>query len=95
MTWGIRPSTSKKNTYKLEDIDSDLSGHFLVPSYGNSLYYITPMDDATRAAWVRFMKQKSLTNKVIKHFVAQMALQHHKTRKTFRTDNGEEYVTRD
>jgi len=41
------------------------------------------------------MKQKSETTKIIKDFVTEMELQHHKTPKAFRTDNGGEYVTKD
>jgi len=58
-------------------------------------YYITLLNDATRVAWVRFMKQISKTTKIIKDFVAEMELQHHKTPAAFRTDNGGEYVTKD
>jgi len=80
---------------KLNYVDSDLSGPFPILSYSNSLCYITLIDDATRVAWVRFIKQKSETVKIIKDFVAGMELQHHKTPKAFRTDNGREYVTKD
>jgi len=41
------------------------------------------------------MKQKSETTKIVKHFVAEMEPQHHKTPAAFRTDNGGEYVTKD
>jgi len=95
MTWHSRISTSKKDRKRLDLVHSDLSGPFPVPSYGNSLYYITLIDDATRVAWVRFMKQKSKTTKIIKDFVAGMELQNHKTPAAFRTDNGGEYVTQD
>jgi len=50
-------STLEKGRKKLDLAHSDLSGPFPVPSYGNSLYYITLIDDATRVMWVRFMKQ--------------------------------------
>jgi hypothetical protein len=95
MTRKSRPLTSEKERNKLDLVHSDLSGPFPVPSYGNSLYYITLIDDATRVAWVRFMKQKSETTKIIKDFVTEMEHQHHKAPKAFRTDNGGEYVTKD
>jgi hypothetical protein len=78
MTMGSGPSMMRKDRNKLELVNSDLSGPFPVPSYGNSLYYIISIDDATRVAWVRFMKQKSDTTKIIKHFVAEMELQYRK-----------------
>jgi len=95
MTRSPRTSTSKKERKKLDYVHSDWSGHFPVPSYGNSIYYITLIDDATRVAWVRFMKQKSKTTKVVKDLVAEMEVQNHKTPAAFRTDNGGEYVTKD
>jgi len=95
MTRSPRTSTSKKDRKKLDLVHSDLSGPFPVPSYGNSLYYITLIDDATRVAWVQFMKQKSETTKIVQDFVAEMELQNHKTPAAFRTDNGGEYVTKD
>jgi len=95
MTWCPRTTTSRKDRKKLDLVHSDLSGPFPVPSYGNSLYFITLIDDATWVAWVRFMKQKSETTKVVKDCVAEMELQNHKTPAAFRTDNGGEYVTKD
>jgi len=44
--------------------------------------------------WVRFIKQKSKTTKIVKDFVADMELQNHKTPAAFRMDNGGEYVTK-
>jgi len=95
MTRFPRTSPSKKDMKKLDFVHSDLSGPFPVPSYGNSLYFITLIDDATRVAWVQFTKQKSETTKIVKDFVAEMELQHHKTPAAFRTDNGGEYVTKE
>jgi len=95
MTWGSQPVTSGKDRNKLGLLHSDLSGPFPVPSYDNSLYYIILIDDATRVAWVRFLKQKLETTKIIKDFVAEMERQHHTTPKAVRMDNGGEYVTKD
>jgi len=95
MTRSPRTLTSKKDRKKLDLVHSDVSGPFPVPSYGNSLYYITVIDDATRVAWVRFMKQKSETTNIVKDFVVEMELQNHKTPAAFRMDNGGEYVTKD
>jgi len=95
MTRSPRTVSSKKDRKKLELVHSDLSRPYPVPSYGNSRYFIILIDDATRVAWVRFMRQKSETTKIVKDFVAEMELQNHKTPATFRTDNGGEYVTKD
>jgi len=94
MTRNSRPSTSRKDRHKLDLVNSDLSGPFPVLSHGNSIHYITVIDDARRVAWVLFMKQKSETTKIIKDFVTEMEQQHHNSPKAFRTDNGGEYVTK-
>jgi len=83
MTWSPRTTTLKKDRKKLGLVHSDLSGPFPVPSYRNSPYYITLIDDATRVGWVRFMKQKSVTTTIVKDFVAEMELQNHMTPAAF------------
>jgi len=84
-----------KNDWKeLDLVHSNLCGPFPVPSYGNSIYYISLIDDATRVSWVRFMTNTSETTKIIKDFVTDMELQNHKTLAAFRTDNGREYVSK-
>jgi len=83
MTRSPRTTTSKKDRTKLDLLHSDLSGPFPLPSYGNSLYYISLIDDATRVAWVRFMKQKSETTNIVKDNVAEMELQQRKTPAAF------------
>jgi len=83
MTQSPRTTSSKEDRKKLDLVHSDLSGPFPFPSYGNSLYYITLIDDATRVAWVQFMKPKSETTHVVKDFVAEMELQIHKTPAAF------------
>jgi hypothetical protein len=52
MTRGSPLSTSRKDRNTLDLVHSDLSRLFPVSSYGNSLYYITLIDDATRVGWV-------------------------------------------
>jgi len=95
MVKGPRLSTSSKDRSKLDHVHPNLSGLFPVPSYGNSFSYLTLINDATRVAWVRVIKQKSESTKFIKDFVAERELQRHKARKAFRTDTGGEYVTKD
>jgi len=92
MVRGSRLSTLRKDRNKLDPVHFDLSGPFPVLSHGNSLYYITLIDDASRVAWVRFMKPKLETSKIINDFVVEMKLQNHKTPKAFRMDNGREHV---
>jgi transposase InsO family protein len=86
------PITLRSATRKLELVHSDLSGKFSVPSYGNKRYYMTLVDDYTRATWVYFLKHKSDATAVIKDFVIMCERQGHGKVLRFRTDNGGEYV---
>ncbi len=88
-------STEKKVTQKFDLIHTDLSGPFPVPSFGGSLYYMSLIDDSTRTTWIRFMKHKSETTKLVKDFVTEMETQHGIRIKRFRCDNGREYINKE
>src|SRR5687768_9054017 len=82
-----------KNDLKAFDlILSDLCGPFPVDSYGNSRYFISLIDYATRYTWVRFLKKKSDAFEVIRQFIEHVKTQHGITIKRFRFDNGGEYI---
>ena len=86
------PSTKSRTAQKAELIHSDLCGPFPVPSYGNSLYYISFTCDATRFCWVQFLRKKSEAPQVISDFVTTIEKQENTVVRRFRTDNGGEYV---
>ena len=85
------PTESRCDT-PFELIHSDLSGRFSTPSFGNSWYYVTFIDDCTRYAWVYPLKVKSATVKVFTQFILERQTQDSAVIKRFRTDNGGEYV---
>jgi len=85
-------STKSGTTQKAELIHSDLCGPFPIPSYGNSLYYISFTCDATHFCWVQFLGKKSEATQVISDFVTQMETQEKTVVRRFRTYNGGEYV---
>ena len=64
---GLLPGN--RTTKPFELIYSDCSGKQPVPSYGNSLYYITFIDDYTRMGWIFFLKNKSDAAKTVQEFV--------------------------
>jgi len=86
------PSTKSRIAQKAELIHSDLSGPFPVPSYGNSLYYMSFTCDATCFCWVQFLRKKSEAPQVIRDFVSTIEKQENTVVRRFRTDNGGEYV---
>lgn len=88
-----KPSpSSSRAIIKGEYIHSDLAGPFPVPSYGNALYYISFIDDATRCATIRFLRYKSEAAQTTIDFISGLETQHDCRVKSLRTDNGGEYV---
>ena len=67
-THSIPKSSERKTTALFELIHSDLSGHFPVKSIEGFMYYITIIDDYSRASWIYFLKKRSDAAKAIKDF---------------------------
>jgi len=57
-------------------IHSDLSGKQPTPSYGNSYYYITFIDNYTRMGWIFYLKNKSDACPTMQNFVTFIERQH-------------------
>lgn len=60
---------------KGEHIHSDLCGPFPTPSYGNAVYYICFVDDATRYASVQILKCKSEAAQATIKFIMELKTQ--------------------
>ena len=78
-----------------EIIYSDLSGKAPIASLAGALYYITFIDDFSRAAWILFLQEKSAAKEAIHNFVNLIKRQFDTKIKYFFTDNGTEYVNSD
>ena len=73
----------------LELIHSDLIGPPTTPSYGNSRYVLTFIDDFSRYCWVYFLnKQKSEVLEIFKVFKALVENLSGNKIKVLRIDNG-------
>jgi len=81
-----------RTTKPFELIYSDLSGKKPIPSYGNSLYYITFIDDYTRMGWIFFLKNKLDAAKTLQEFVKYAERQFKTTVLSMMTDSGGEYM---
>ena len=79
-----------ENTAKkaLELVYSDVLGPFEVASLNGSKYAVTFIDEYTKYAVVKYMKNKSQVLDKFKEYVAENG-----TPRTLRTDNGAEYTT--
>lgn len=81
------PTVQTRATAPWELIHSDLNDKFSVPSIGQSLYYVTFIDDLTQYAWVYVIGKKSDTSAIFVQFVNLVENQGNTKVKCFRTDN--------
>ncbi|KAI1004075.1 hypothetical protein K3495_g4137 [Podosphaera aphanis] len=88
-----KPNQTLYNTTRpFELIHTDLSGKFSVPSLSGKYYYITFIDEHTRYAWVKFLRNKSEASQHMIDFVKYVKTQFKTNIKRWRTDNGREFV---
>jgi len=93
-TRNISTEQSKRATYPLEIIHSDLSGKFSKTSLGGSNYYVTFIDDYSRYTVVTFLKSKADTFHAFTNYKCMVENQLNVKIKRLRTDNGGEYVNK-
>ena len=72
-------------------IHSDVFGPVIVPSLGNSVYYVSFIDDFSRKIWIYFLRKKSEVFDKFKEFKALAENQTEKKIKVLRTYNGGEF----
>ena len=83
---------TRKSFQILELIHSYLIGPLPTPSYGNSRYVLTFIDDFLRYYWVFFLRLRSEVYEILKDFKAFAENFSGKKIKVLRTDNGKECV---
>ena len=74
---------------------SDVFGPVKVPSQGNSMYYVSFIDDFSRNTWIYFLKKKSEVFDRFKEFKALVENQIEKKIKVLRIDNGGEFCSKE
>ena len=84
--------SSNKATAQFELIHCDVWGPYRTPSSCGAVYFLTIVDDYSRAVWVHLMLEKSETATLLKNFCAMSVRQFGRHVKTFRTDNGTEFM---
>ncbi|GJU25036.1 integrase, catalytic region, zinc finger, CCHC-type containing protein [Tanacetum coccineum] len=72
----------------------DLCGPMRVESINRKKYILVVVDDYTRFGWVRFLRTKDETPKVIKKFIILTQRALNATVRYLRTDNGMEFVNK-
>ncbi|MCO5578866.1 hypothetical protein L7F22_032713 [Adiantum nelumboides] len=84
---------SVRATRKLQLVHSDVCGPMRTPSVGNSLYFVTFIDDFFRFCWVYPLKAKSDVFAVFQHYVSMVENETGCKVQTLRTDRGGEYMS--
>jgi len=75
-----------------ELIHCDIWGAYRVRSLCGAQYFLTIVDDASRAVWVYLMRAKGEVPRLLQNFVIMVKTQYGKDVKTIRSDNGQEFL---
>ncbi|MCO5572500.1 hypothetical protein L7F22_026255 [Adiantum nelumboides] len=84
---------SIRATQKLQLVHSDVCGPMRMPYVGNSLYFVTFIDDFSRFCWVYPLKAKSDVFAIFQHYVSMVENEIGRKVQTLRTDRGGEYMS--
>ncbi|MCO5601684.1 hypothetical protein L7F22_055807 [Adiantum nelumboides] len=84
---------SVRATQKLQLVHRDVCGPMRMPSVGNSLYFVTFIDDFSRFCWVYPLKAKSDVFAIFQLYVSMVENETGCKVHTLRTDRGGEYMS--
>ena len=76
-------------------VHMDIWGSFSIPTLDGYIYFLTLVDDATRATWIFLMKAKSEAKALIVSFYNMIITQFNVKIKCFRSDNALEFKLSD
>ena len=85
------PSSSHKASQLFELVHCDLWGPYSVPSSCGAIYFLTLVDDYSRAVWVYLLHNKTEVHKYFLSFFAMVERQFDTSVKIVRSDNGTEF----
>nr|GEY60911.1 retrovirus-related Pol polyprotein from transposon TNT 1-94 [Tanacetum cinerariifolium] len=89
------PKAKNTNLEVLNTLHMDLCGPMRVQTINEKKYILVIVDDYTRFTWVKFLRSKDETPKVVIKFLKQIQVSLNKTIRFIRTDNGTEFVNHD
>ena len=84
--------SSNKTSECFSLIHVDVWGPYRVPSSCGAVYFLTIVDDFSRAVWTYLLLEKIEVKVVLKQFLAYTEKQFGKSVKTVRSDNGTEFM---
>ncbi|CAA7057513.1 unnamed protein product [Microthlaspi erraticum] len=85
-------SSDNKSDGVFDMIHVDLWGPYRIASLCNSYYFLTIVDDFSRAVWVYLLQNKTQVGKTLREFMAMVQRQFNKQIKVIRSDNGTEFT---
>ena len=85
------PSSTNKASRLFELVHCDLWGPYSVPSSCGATYFLTLVDDYSRAVWVYLLHNKTEVHKSFLSFFAMIERQFDTSVKIVRSDNGTEF----
>ncbi|KAG7577529.1 Integrase catalytic core [Arabidopsis thaliana x Arabidopsis arenosa] len=86
------PLSSNKTTFAFELVHCDLWGPYRTTSICGSSYFLTIVDDYSRAVWLYLLPSKQTAPMHLKNFISLVERQFSTKIKTIRSDNGTEFV---
>lgn len=89
--WVPFPSSSIKSIHPFDSIHVDIWGPYSIPTHSGSRYYLTIVDDFSRATWVHLFSHKSNAFPLLQGFISYVQTQSQAIVKTVRSDNGVEF----
>ena len=73
-------------------IHCDLWGAYRVPASCGGIYFLTIVDDCSRAVWIYLLNRKNEVACVLKNFIVMVRQQFEKNVKIVRSDNGTKFM---
>ncbi|KAL4586016.1 hypothetical protein LXL04_010646 [Taraxacum kok-saghyz] len=87
------PTSSIKTVECFDLIHCDIWGGYRTPSFTGARYFLTVVDDYSRAVWVFLLKHKHEASTYLVDFCFMVKTQFNKAIKRIRSDNGGEFVS--
>jgi IS30 family transposase len=81
------------STKPFDIIHCDIWGRYRHSSISGANYFLTIVDDYTRFTWIFLMRHKTKAQPILKHLFSYVFTQFESRIKTFRSDNGGEFIS--
>ena len=85
------PSSNPRASRIFELVHVDIWGAYKCATYNGHKYFLTIVDDYSRATWIHLTSTKSNALPLLQSFIAYVEIQFDLLVKTIRTDNGSEF----